>query len=80
LGREEKWRAARVGRQHYDVFLTVDRNLYFQQNRSTITIAVLVLAARTNRLVDLRQLAKDVLAELSVLKPGDVSVILKKST
>ena len=28
--------------ESYDVFLTVDRNLYFQQNRSTITIAVLV--------------------------------------
>ena len=62
----------------YDVFLTVDRNLYFQQNHSTITIAVLVLAARTNRLADLRPLAKDVLSELLVLKPGQVSIIPKK--
>jgi hypothetical protein len=29
--------------QSYDVFLTVDRNLYFQQNRANITIAILVM-------------------------------------
>ena len=63
----------------YDVFLTVDRNLYFQQNRYAITIAVLVLAARTNRLVDLKPLTKDVLSELSLLKPGQISIIPKES-
>jgi hypothetical protein len=63
----------------YDVFLTVDRNLYFQQNRSAITIAILVLVARTNRLADLKPLANDVLSELSDLKPGQVSIIPKKS-
>jgi predicted nuclease of predicted toxin-antitoxin system len=64
----------------YQVFITVDRNLYFQQNFSAFSIAVLVLAARTNRLADLRPLAKDVLLELSVLKPGQVSLIPKKSS
>jgi len=34
----------------YQVFITVDRNLYFQQNFSAFSIAVLVLSARTNRL------------------------------
>jgi len=29
----------------YQVFITVDRNLYFQQNLSAFSIAVLVLAA-----------------------------------
>jgi hypothetical protein len=61
----------------YPVFITVDRNLYFQQNLSTFNIAVVVLAARTNRLADLRPLAKDVLLELSILKPGQVSIIPK---
>jgi hypothetical protein len=62
----------------YDVFITVDRNLYFQQNFSAFSIAVLV-AARTNRLIDLKPLAKDVFSELSVLKPGQVSIIPKES-
>lgn len=33
----------------FDVFVTVDRNLSFQQNLETLPIAVIVLAARTNR-------------------------------
>jgi hypothetical protein len=61
----------------YDVFITVDRNLHFQQNFSRFDIAVLVLAAQTNRLADLRPLAPSVLIELPVLKPGVVSVIPK---
>ena len=64
----------------YQVFITVDRNLYFQQNFSTFSIAVLVLVARTNRLADLRPLVKDVLSELPLLKPGQVSLIPKKSS
>ena len=63
----------------YPVFITVDRNLYFQQNLSNFNIAVLILEARSNRLADLRPLAKDVLSELSVLKPGHVSIIKKSS-
>jgi hypothetical protein len=64
----------------YQVFITVDRNFYFQQYFSVLSIAVLGLVARTNRLADLRPLVKDVLSELSVLKPGQASVIPKKSS
>jgi hypothetical protein len=80
VGRQEKWRAPGLSGAAYQVFITVDRNLYFQQNFSALSIAVLVLVARTNRLADLRPLVKDVLSELSVLKPGQVSVISKKSS
>ena len=62
----------------YLVFITVDRNLYFQQNLSNFNIAVLILEARSNRLADLRPLAKEVLSELSIVKPGQVSIIPKK--
>lgn len=37
----------------FDVFLTVDRNLAFQQNLPQFEIAVLVLHGRSNRLNDL---------------------------
>ena len=40
----------------FDVFVTVDRNLTFQQNLPNFNIAVLVLSARTNRLRDLSPL------------------------
>ncbi|HEY4775159.1 MAG TPA: DUF5615 family PIN-like protein, partial [Xanthobacteraceae bacterium] len=36
--------------EHFDVFVTVDRNLSFQQNIGSLSIAVIVLRARTNRL------------------------------
>jgi hypothetical protein len=41
---------------HFDVFLTADRNLSYQQDVSVFDIAVMVLAARSNRLDDLRPL------------------------
>ncbi len=40
-----------------------------------LNIAVLVLSARTNRLVDLKPLAASVLAKLPGLKRGEVFII-----
>jgi hypothetical protein len=34
--------------QHFDVFVTLDRNLSFQQNLDSFSIAVVVLSARTS--------------------------------
>jgi hypothetical protein len=42
--------------REFDVFITVDRNLSFQQNLTSFPIAVIVLHARTNRLADLKLL------------------------
>ena len=54
----------------FDVFLTVDRNLSFQQNLPTFNVAVLVLHAPSNRLADLRPLAPKILATLPTLIKG----------
>jgi hypothetical protein len=40
-------------RERLDVFLTVDRNLSYQQDLSAFNIAVVVIVAPGNRLVDL---------------------------
>jgi hypothetical protein len=61
--------------QHFDVFLTVDQNLPFQQNVSSYAVAVLVLQARTNRLADLRPLMPKLLAALDLARPGVVDTI-----
>ncbi len=61
--------------QGFEVFVSVDRNLYFQQNVPRFNIAVAVLAARTNRLVDLKPLAAALLAKLPQLKSGEIMVI-----
>jgi len=56
--------------KEFDVFITVDRNLTFQQNLPKFDIAVLVLRARTNRLRDLVFLVPKILAALTDLERG----------
>ncbi len=56
--------------KHFDVFVTVDRNLSFQQNLGTLSIAVVVLQAKTNRLTELKPLVPSLLAAIESAKPG----------
>jgi hypothetical protein len=42
--------------REFDVFITVDRNLSFQQHLPALDLAVIVLRARSNRLAALRPL------------------------
>ncbi len=57
----------------FDVFVTVDRNLAFQQNIPQFTIAVIVLQAPTNRLKDLRPLLPKLQQILPIAPKGEVS-------
>lgn len=61
--------------EHFDAFVTVDQNLSFQQNVPGLRIAVLVIRARTNRLVDLLPGVPDLLAELASAKAGTVTIV-----
>jgi hypothetical protein len=61
--------------QEFDVFVTVDRNLSFQQNLTTADIAVIVLRAPTNRLADLRPLVPELLAAIIAAKSGAITMI-----
>ena len=59
----------RTAAPDFDVFLTADQNLEYQQNLSALPIAVLVLAARDNTFDTLRQLMPQVLDHLSRMGP-----------
>ena len=59
----------------FDVFITVDRNLSFQQNLPQFDIAVIVLQAPSNRLADLKPLAPKVLAILTTIVKGKATVV-----
>lgn len=61
--------------KEFDVFLTVDRNLSFQQHLPKFRIAVLVLRAKTNRLADLKPLIPKILAALPKIKTGALHFI-----
>jgi hypothetical protein len=56
--------------EHFDVFITVDRNLSFQQNLGSLTMAVIILQARTNRLADLKPLGPALLTAINSARPG----------
>ena len=49
----------------FDVFLTMDQNLEFQQNLATLPIAVLVVKALSNRIEHLVPLVPSILRELN---------------
>ncbi|HEX8709437.1 MAG TPA: DUF5615 family PIN-like protein [Pyrinomonadaceae bacterium] len=59
-----------LAEKEFDIFITVDKNLSFQQNLPKFNIAVLVLHATSNRLADLRLLAPKILSALPTLKKG----------
>ncbi|MBK9168852.1 MAG: hypothetical protein IPM24_15465 [Bryobacterales bacterium] len=59
----------------FDVLITTDQEIPFQQDLSTRTIAILVLCAQTNRLAALRHLIPDVLRALDGIQPGQVMLI-----
>ena len=56
----------------FDVFLTVDRNLSFQQEINRLDLAVVVLVAKGNRHSDLQPLVPDLLAVLVGVSPGQL--------
>jgi hypothetical protein len=64
-----------IAADHFDVFVTVDRNLSFQQNLGSLPIAVVVLQAETNRLTDLRPLVPKLLTAIEFVQPGTTKFV-----
>lgn len=54
--------------EHFDVVLTADQNIEFQQSLATLPVAVVVLVAESNRLESLEPLVPDLLEALKTLK------------
>lgn len=64
-----------LAEKEFEVFITVDRNLSFQQSLIKFKIAVLVLHATSNRLADLRPLVPKIVAALPALRKGEAEHI-----
>jgi hypothetical protein len=64
-----------LAQEEFDVFLTADRNLSFQQNTSKLEIAVVVLATGSTQLNKTLPLVPKVLALLPGLRPGEVEIV-----
>ena len=61
--------------EQFDVFITVDRNLAFQQNLGASKVAVIILRAKSNRLSDLKPLVPALIVAIEAVKPGAVQSI-----
>jgi hypothetical protein len=59
----------------FDVLLTMDSNMVHQQNLTRFRLAVVTLRARSNRLADTRPLMPQVLAILTTVQPGTLTMV-----
>ena len=55
-----------------EVFVTLDRNLEFQQNTKILPFGIVVVRARSNRIVDLKPYIPDILSAAGQVAPGRV--------
>ena len=62
--------AAETGK--FDVFLTVDQGIEYQQNLAARKNAIIIFRARSNRLKDLLSLVPACLARIESLQPGQI--------
>jgi hypothetical protein len=61
----------------FDVFLTMDGGLEFQQNLATLPVAVLIAEAISNRMEHLEPLVPEILKELNHLPPRTLRRVRK---
>jgi len=59
----------------FDVFLTVDRGIEFQQNLQSRRLAVLLVRAASNRFADLLPHVPEILKKLESLSPGAIVIL-----
>jgi len=79
---EEGWAGKKNGellalaeKAGFQVFLTLDRGIEYQQNLQPRNIAVLLIRTKSNRLADLLPRIAEIRASLDVLQPGQLAKI-----
>lgn len=65
----------RLTEREFDVLITVDQNLPFQQNLAVLDLVVLVLQAPSNRLADLQVLVPNILTIVDKAPKGTATVV-----
>ncbi len=56
----------------FEIFVTADQNLQYQQNVALAKIGIIVLIAPTNRLIDLQPFINEILTVIPAIKRGQV--------
>ncbi len=59
-------------RQGFEIFLTMDRGLEYEQNLKGRRIAIITLRAKSNRLADVAPLVDECLRLIRSIRPGQI--------
>ena len=59
--------------QGFEIFVTMDKGIEYQQNLTGRHIAVIILRAKSNRLVDLIPMVGSCLVRMRSIKPGQTA-------
>jgi predicted nuclease of predicted toxin-antitoxin system len=62
-------------RAGFEVFVTMDKGLEYEQNLAGRSIAILTLRAKSNRLADLLPLMPDLLGTMKLTRKGEINRI-----
>lgn len=65
----------RLAQNRFDVFITLDKGIPHQQNLADLRIAVLVIRAKTNQMIDALPHVAECLTALHRIKPGEVRYV-----
>jgi predicted nuclease of predicted toxin-antitoxin system len=63
--------------QGFEIFLTMDKGIEYEQNLASRRISVLLLRAKSNRLSDILPLVASCLAQIRSIKPGQVLKVVE---
>jgi predicted nuclease of predicted toxin-antitoxin system len=79
---EEGWAGTKNGellmlaeKAGFQVFLTIDSGIQFQQNLKARHISVMLVRAKSNRFVDLQALVPEILRSLETAQSGQVAKV-----
>lgn len=72
MGQYFQWELIELAEGDFDVFITVDKGIFHQQNLNSSVLGFILLRVHSNRLEDLLPLVPDILASLVSIKAGDV--------
>ena len=59
----------------FEILITVDKNIQHQQNKDNLSIAIIILSAKSNRYESLSPLIPEALKAVENIKTGEIIII-----
>jgi predicted nuclease of predicted toxin-antitoxin system len=72
FGGKENGELLALADKSFDVLITIDKNIRYQQNVTRRNVAIVVIRPASNDLDDIRPYVADALAALKPIKPGQI--------